>query len=60
MSQRRMDLSSEPEAMVLESGLHAMVDTPARWPSSVCECFPVVASQILMVASEAVRMGFLC
>lgn len=32
---RRMVLSSEPDAMVAPSGLHAMVDTPARWPSNV-------------------------
>lgn len=54
-SHSRMDLSSEPEARILESGLHAMVDIPARWPSRVCASSPVFESQILIVASEAVK-----
>ena len=52
-SQSRIDLSSEPEAMVLLSGDHAKVEMPARWPSSVWRCLPLLASQILMVASAA-------
>ena len=32
---RRIDLSSDPDARVLESGLHAIVEMPARCPSSV-------------------------
>ena len=53
-----MDLSSEPEASVLLSGDHAMVDMPARWPSNVCRCLPVAVSQILMVASAAGRVSW--
>ena len=52
-SQSLMDLSSEPEASVLLSGDHAIVEMPARWPSKVCRCLPVAVSQILMVASAA-------
>lgn len=47
-----IDLSSEPEASVVESGPHAMVDMPAICPSSVCSCLPVLASHILIVPSE--------
>ena len=56
-SHNRIDLSSEPEASVLPSGDHAMVEMPARWPSSMCNCFPVAVSQILMVASAAGRVS---
>ena len=48
-----MDLSSEPEARVRESGDQAMVEMPARWPSSVWRALPVPVSQILIVASAA-------
>lgn len=50
-SHNRIDLSSEPEARMLESGDQAMVDIPARWPSSVCSSRPVCASQIFIVQS---------
>ena len=53
-SHKRIDLSSEPEARVLESGLHAIVEIPAKCPSSTCNCFPVARSQTLMVASAAI------
>ncbi len=52
----RMDLSSEPEASNVESGLQAMVEIPARWPSRVCSCFPVAASHILIVPSAAIAV----
>lgn len=52
-SQRRIDLSSLPDARVFESGDQAMIEIPAKWPSSVCRCFPVAVSQILIVASAA-------
>ena len=52
-SHKRIDLSSEPEASVLLSGDQAIVEMPARWPSSVCRCLPVAVSQILIVASAA-------
>ena len=54
MSHNRMSLSSEPEAKTFESGLHAIAEIPARWPSSVWARAPEEASQILMVASAAV------
>lgn len=57
VSQRRMDLSSEPEAKVRESGDHAIVEMPARWPSRVCRALPVEVSQILIVASAADGVG---
>lgn len=47
----RMALSSEPVAMVSESGLHATQDTPAMWPTSVSMWAPVSASQIMAVPS---------
>ena len=53
ISHRRMDLSSDPEASVLESGLQAIVDIPARCPSSMCSCLPLRVSHILIVASAA-------
>lgn len=53
MSHNLMDLSSEPDAIALESGLHAIVEMPARCPRRVCESFPLALSQILMVASAA-------
>lgn len=53
-SHKRIDLSSDPEARVLESGLQAMVEIPAKCPSSICNCFPVARSQTLMVASAAI------
>ena len=53
MSQSRMDLSSEPDARVFESGLQAMVEMPAMCPSRMCSCLPLVVSHILMVASAA-------
>ena len=52
-SHNRIDLSSEPEANVFESGLQAIVEIPARWPSRMCNCFPVFVSHILIVASAA-------
>ena len=52
-SHNLIDLSSEPEAIVLLSGDQASVDTPARWPSSVCKLLPLAVSQILIVASAA-------
>lgn len=55
MSQSLIDLSSDPDAMVLESGLHAMVEIPARWPSRVEASFPVVASQTLIIQSAAME-----
>ena len=51
--QRRMDLSSEPEARILLSGDQARVEMPARWPWRVCRGLPLEASQILIVASAA-------
>jgi hypothetical protein len=51
ISHRRILLSSEPDAMMLESGDQAMVDMPARWPSSVCSSFPDALSQTLTVQS---------
>ena len=54
-SQRRIDLSSEPEAMVRESEDQAMVLMPARWPSSVWSSLPVGASHILIVPSAAAQ-----
>jgi len=53
-SQSLIDLSSEPEARMFESGLHAIVEIPARWPSSVCSCLPIFAFHILIVPSAAV------
>ena len=53
ISQRRIDLSSDPEASVFESGLQAIVDIPARCPSRMCSCLPVEVSHILIVASAA-------
>ena len=52
-SHNLIDLSSEPEARVWLSGDQAIVEMPARWPSNVCRCLPVVVSQILMDASAA-------
>lgn len=52
-SQSLMALSSDPDARVLESGLHAIIDMPARWPSRVWSCLPVAVSHILIVASAA-------
>lgn len=49
--QRRIDLSSEPEAITRPSGLQAIVEIPARCPSKTWITFPVEASQILIVAS---------
>lgn len=46
-------MSSLPEAMTLESGIQAMMFMPARWPSRVWRCLPVLASHILIVASAA-------
>lgn len=59
LSQKRMALSSDPEASVLESGDHATADTPAMCPTSVSMCRPVDASHILMVPSaeaEAIHL----
>ena len=53
ISHSRMDLSSDPEASVLESGLQAIVDIPARCPSRMCNCLPLGVSHILIVASAA-------
>jgi hypothetical protein len=50
--QRRMDLSSEPEASRRESGDQARMEIPARWPSSVCSRVPEEADQSFMVQSE--------
>lgn len=47
----RMALSSEPVAMVSESGLQATQDTPAMWPTRVSMWAPVAASQIMAVPS---------
>ena len=52
-SQSRIDLSSEPEARVFESGLHAIVDIPAKCPSRICSSLPLRVSHILIVASAA-------
>ena len=52
-SHNRMALSSDPDATVFESGLHVIVETPARCPSMVCKREPELASQILIVASAA-------
>ena len=52
-SHNRMTLSSDPDAIVFESGLHAIVEIPARCPSKVCKREPELASQILIVASAA-------
>lgn len=49
----QMDLSSDPDAMVLLSGDQARADMPARWPSSTCIHLPVAKSQTLTVASAA-------
>lgn len=48
-----IDLSSEPDARVFESGLQAIVDIPARWPCNICLAVPDTASHILIVASAA-------
>lgn len=59
LSQKRMALSSEPEANVLESGDQATADTPAMCPTSVSMWRPVEASHILMVPSaeaEAIHL----
>ena len=53
MSQSRINLSSEPEARTLESGLQAMQEMPARCPSSVWAKAPVLESHTLIVASAA-------
>lgn len=53
ISQSRMILSSDPDAITFESGLHAIVDIPAMCPSNVCKMAPVSAFQILMVLSAA-------
>lgn len=52
--QRRMDLSSEPEAMKVPSGLQDSVDIPPRWPSKVCMSLPVEEFQTRIVASAAI------
>lgn len=54
-SHNRIDLSSDPEAKVLESGLQAMVEMPAKWPSKVWRCLPEEVSHILIVVSAADR-----
>lgn len=54
MSHKRIDLSSDPEAMVLLSGDQAKVEIPARWPSRTLRHLPVEVSQILIVASAAI------
>lgn len=54
-----MALSSDPDAKTFESGDQATVDTPAMCPTRVSTCFPVEASQILMVPSaeaEAIHL----
>ena len=48
---RRMVLSSDPEAIVAASGLQAIVDTPAKWPSNVWISFPDSVSQTLIAPS---------
>ena len=55
-SHNLMDLSSEPDARILESGLQEMAEIPARCPSRVCSSLPVLESQILIVASAAVLL----
>ena len=52
-SQRRIDLSSEPEAIDFESGDQAKVDIPAKCPSKTWMHLPVLVSQSLRVASAA-------
>lgn len=47
----RIVLSSDPEAMVAPSGLHDIVDIPARCPSKVCINFPVFAPQTFTAPS---------
>ena len=56
-SHNLMDLSSEPDARILESGLQEMVEIPARCPSRVCSSLPVLESQILIVASAAMALN---
>jgi len=56
-SHNLMDLSSEPDARILESGLQEMAEIPARCPSRVCSSLPVLESQILIVASAAVALN---
>lgn len=47
----RIVLSSDPDAMVAPSGLHEMVEMPARWPSKVWISLPLRVSQTLTAAS---------
>lgn len=47
----RMDLSSDPDAIIAPSGLHDMDDIPAKWPSNVCISLPVKVSQTLTAPS---------
>ena len=53
MSHRRIDLSSDPEAIVSPSGDQAMVEIPAKWPSNTCKHLTEWTSQILIVESAA-------
>lgn len=54
ISHIRMSLSSEADARTFESGLQAIVLTPARCPSKVWANAPVFESQILIVQSAAI------
>lgn len=51
LSQKRIDLSSEPVARVLLSGLQVTQLTPARWPTRVSMWAPVAAFQRRTVPS---------